>query len=328
MNRRDALTVLTALAVVPRPAKAQPTRAARVGILSSQPPSVAAAAPHWKAFYSELQSRGWIEGRNIEIVGRYNAQGLPQNDVAFAKELVASQPDVIVAGNSRAVDAIRSATRRIPIVMTNVSHAVEAGYVTSLARPAGNITGVTNQMSDLMGKHLELLRVIQPDLTRIGVLWSPNNTGSALAYKDVQAVAQRLAITAVSMPVNATSDMPAALAGVQADRLQALHVHPTGQIGGAFQQVTAWALEHRVPTISGFSGFTRGGFLLSYGADFADIWRISATFVDRILRGAKPADLPVEQPTKFEMIVNLKTARAIGVTLPQSILLRADETIS
>ena len=325
MNRRDTVIGLLALGIVPFTLKAQP-RVARIGILASYPPSNPGAAPAWKAFYGELKARGWVEGHNLVVEGRYS-EGRAEKDPVFAGELAEARVELIVAGNSRAVDAVRMATRTIPIVMTNVSHAVEAGYVASLARPGGNITGVTNQLSDLMAKHVELIRSIRQDMNKLGVLWSPNNTGSALAFKDMQAVARGLGIALVSLPVDTPTDIGPALDAARRERVQALHVHPTGAISRGFRQISAWASEHTVMTVSGYNGFTRDGFLLSYGADFADIWRIAASYVDRILRGAKAADLPVQQPTKFEMVVNLKIAAALGLKIPQSVLIRADQVI-
>lgn len=326
MNRRDAALVLIALCAAPSCLQAQQPRVARVGVLTTWPPSNPRSAPVWRAFYAELRARGWDEGRNLVVEGRYT-EGRVEKVPAFASELVAAEVDVIVAGDSQAVDSVRKATRTIPIVMTNVSHAVEAGYVTSLSHPGGNVTGVTNQLSDLMAKHVEFLRLMRPEMKKIGVFWSPGNTGSTLAFKDMQALARGVRIEVVSLPVDSPADLARGLTAAQREGVQALHVHPTPVIGAGYRQIADWATQHRVISISGFSGFTRGGFLMSYGADTADVWRTSATFVDRILRGAKPADLPVEQPTKFELILNLKTARILGVTIPRSMLTRADEVI-
>ncbi len=309
-----------------RPVWAQSPRVARVGVLGTWPPSNPAGAPTWRAFHEELRRRGWEEGRNLLIEGRYT-EARPESNAVFAGELVAAGVDVIVAGNSQAVDAVRKATRSIPIVMTNVSHVVEAGYVASLAHPGGNVTGVTNQLSDLMAKHLEFLLQLSPGLKKVGVLWSPDNTGSALAYKDMEAVARGLGIDPLSLPVSSRADLDLGLAIARRESVRALHVHPTAAIGAVYRQIRDWALQQRAMTISGSHAFTRGGFLMSYGADFAEIWRISASFVDRILRGANAKDLPVQQPTRFELVINMKIAGALGVTVPPLVLVRADEVI-
>ncbi len=327
IDRRTFMTCAGGVALgATLPVGAQTPRVARLGVLATQPPSSPTNAPSWKAFYGELQARGWVEGRNLAVEARYT-EGRPDLERQLAAEVVAAGVEVIVAGGSQAVSAARDATRTVPIVMTNVSHVVEAGYVASLARPGGNITGVTNQLGDLMAKHFELLRTARPDTRKIGVLWSPDNLGSAIAFKDMQMRARDLGLALVSLPVDRPDELDPALLLAQRESVQALHVHPTAVIGAHWRRISAWATDRKVVTISGFNGFTRGGFLLSYGADFADIWRIAATFVDRILRGAKPADLPVEQPTKFELVINLKTAKTLGLTIPQQLLSRADEVI-
>lgn len=300
-------------------------RVARIGVLSSYPPANAGAAASWSSFYAELASRAWVQGRNLVVEGRY-AEGHPQRDATFADELAAARVELILATNSGAVTAARRATSSIPIVMVNVSHAVEAGFVASLARPGGNVTGVTNQASDMQGKFVELLRTVRPDTTRIGVVWSPDNAGSALAFNDAQGVARGQAIALLSLPVERPSDLEAVLAGALRDGVQAVIVHPAPAIVPAWRRILAWAVEHRVATL-GQAQWVREGFLLSYWANTADLFRIAATFVDRILRGAMPAELPIEQPTRFELVVNIKTATALGLRIPQSLLFRADEVV-
>jgi putative ABC transport system substrate-binding protein len=307
------------------PMRAQPQRIAHIGVLSGFPPSSPNAAPLWAAFYAELEARGWFEGRNLAIDGRYT-EGKPERDAAYVAELVRAGVDVILATNSGAVDAARKATRSIPIVMANVSHAVEAGFVASLARPGGNVTGVINQAGDMQGKFVELVRSVRPDAKTIGVVWSPDNVGSALAFKDLQAMAGSLGVRLLSLPADRTADIGHLLASAQRDGVQALIAHPTSPITLAWPKIQAWALERKVMTL-GQAQWVRGGFLMSYWANTPDLFRIAATFVDRILRGAKAADLPVEQPTKFELVINLMTAKTLGLTIPQSVLLRADEVI-
>jgi putative tryptophan/tyrosine transport system substrate-binding protein len=324
VKRRSVALVVAAVACgATGPLLAQ--RRATVGVLSSFPPSTAGAAPLWAAFHAELESHGWVEGRNLTIVGRY-AEGKEERQAGYAGELVAAGVDVIVATNSRAVDALRKATATIPIVMVNVSHAVEVGFVASLARPGGNVTGVVNQAGDMQGKFIELLRSVRPELKTLGIVWSPNNRGSALAFKDAQAVAQGAGVRLLSLPADRSADIEPLLAAAQREGVQALIVHPTPPIGLAWRRIQAWAIEHKVITL-GQAQWVRGGFLMSYWADTPELFRAAAKLVDRILRGAKPADLPVQQPTQFELVVNLKTAKALGIKIPQSLLLRANEVI-
>ncbi len=327
-GRRKFLIAAGALLAAPLTVEGQqPGKVARIGLLGTRPPSKSKfTAALLKVFYAELKTRGWEEGRNLVVEARYS-EGRAGKWSIFADELVSAGVDVIVASNAQAVDALRKATRTIPIVMSGLSQAVESGYVASLAHPGGNITGVIHSGPDLIGKHFELLFLIRPDMRKMGVMWSPNNRNSALAFKDQQVVARSLGVALVSLPVDALVDLGPALAKAQREGVPALTVHPTPAIVGGFRQIVSWANENRVIAFTGFSAFARGGFLMSYGADFKDIWRNCATYVDRILRGAKPAELPVQRPTKFELVVNLKTAKAIGLTIPPSIMLRADKVI-
>ena len=326
MQRRRVGSVLGGLALgTALPGQAQLPKLARVGVLSSFAPSPSrpTTVRSWAAFRAELRSLGWSEGRNLVIEARFS-EGQPERDPPLAAELVASGVDVIVAGGSQATHAVRRATTSIPIVMHGVSHAVESGFVATLARPGGNVTGVTNQLNDLQAKHLELLLAIVPDFSRIGVLWSPNNSDSALAFADMQATAAKRGLVLRSLPVDSPAALTGALEEAQTGKLQALHVHPTAAISSGYRQIVEWATTQRVATISGFEGFTRAGFLLSYGPEPVDDWRKAAGFVDRILRGAKPAELPVQQPTKFNFFINRGTADAIGLTIPADLLLAAE----
>jgi putative ABC transport system substrate-binding protein len=328
LGRRHFLIASGALLAAPLTVEGQqPGKVAHIGILTgSHPGNSIYVAETFTAFYAELKARGWEEGRNLLVETRYAGVRAEKYSIV-ADEFVSAGVDVIVTINSQAVDAARKATRTIPIVMTGPTHAVEPGYVVSLAHPGGNITGVINQSTDLNGKQFELLFSIRPDMRKMGLMWSPNNRGSALGFKDMQVVARGLSVALVSLPVDAIADVGPALAKAQHEGVQTLFVHPTSAVASGFREIESWATKNRVITGSQFGGFTRAGFLLSYAADFKDLWRISATYIDRILRGAKPAELPVQRPTKFELIVNLKTARAIGVTIPQSIMLRADQVI-
>ena len=307
------------------PLLAQPSRVARLGLLATFPATVPGAALQWAAFFGELVTRGWVEGRNLLVEGRYN-QGHAERDDALATELWAAQPDVILCTSSGAVDAARRMTRTIPIVMCGVSHAVEAGFVVSMARPGGNVTGVTNQAGDMQGKFVEMLRSVRPGMKRLGVFWSPSNVGSALAFKDAELAATRMGLQVVSLPLEQATDIERALQAADRAGVQALHVHPTPGVGPAWRRIRDWSIHHKVATL-GQAAWVREGFLMSYWASNTDIFRNAAGFVDRILRGARPADMPVEQPTRFELTLNLKTARALELKLPQALLLQADEVI-
>ena len=317
-----------AVAAILLPAVAVHTHAAvtaRLGILAGYPPSAPGATALWAAFYSELEARGWHVDRNLTVLARYS-ENHPEREPAYAAELVAAQPQVILALGSSAVEALRRATNTIPIVMTRVSHAVEAGFVRSMARPGGNVTGVTNQASDMQGKLLELMRAVRPELQQLGLMWSPHNLGSAIGLRDMQAAAGPLGVRVVSLPIERSEQIEPALAMALEQGVQALFAHPTSVIAIAWRQLARWALEHRVATL-GQAHWVRQGFLMSYWAVNTDLFRIAAGFADRILRGAKPATLPVQQPTRFELLLNLRTAHAIGVTIPNTLRLRADEVI-
>lgn len=326
MNRRRAVIGLVGLSALPRLLVAQPQRVARIGVLGNLPPSNASAAPVWKPFYTELKARGWEEGRNLVVEGRYS-EGRAEKYPDFVGELVSAKVEVILATNTQAVDAAHKATRTIPIVMCNVSFPVKAGYVASLAHPGGNITGVDNQAPDLQGKQLELLKSVRSDLKKVGVLWTPRNVASALAFEQTHDLARQFGVELVSFPVDAQPDLGHALEQAKHEGVQALLVHGPPPIQAGHSQIVTWTIENRVMAVSAFDYYTRWGLLWSYGPGAGDLLRISATFVDRILRGANPADLPVEQPTRFFLVINLKTAKAVGVNIPQSILQRADELI-
>ncbi len=315
-------------ATLPAPlARAQTAeRVRRVGFMDNLPPSHALAAPLWRIFHEELHTRGWREGHNLLIEARW-AEGRVERFIDFADELVGLNLDLIVTIGSEATDAARKKTATIPIVMVGPSHPVEAGFVASLARPGGNVTGVTNLLNELVVKHLELLKELKPGIEQVGVVWSPNNPGSALGFKTLEGTGARLGLAILSLPVAKPEDLDAAFATILRARPQALHVHPTRPIGVRALRIGSFAVEQKLPTISASSGFVRAGFLLSYGANVTEMWRRAVYYVDRILRGARPAEMPVEQPTRFELVINLKTAKALEFTIPPALLFRADEII-
>jgi putative tryptophan/tyrosine transport system substrate-binding protein len=300
----------------------------RIGVIGNLSPLAnPAVVPLWNAFLTGLRDRGWEEGRNLVIEARW-PEGRMETAIEFAAELVALNPEVILCSNSQVLEALRQRTATIPIVFAGVSHPVEAGFVKSMAHPGGNITGITNLLDVVVEKHIELLKELKPGLEKIAVLWSPGNAGSAISAKwMMESVAPRSGITISGVPLDSPDEIASALSTLARERPQALHVHPTPAIAARRAEIAAFAIEQRLPTISGGRHLARDGLLMFYGADETQLWRVGATYVDRILRGAKPADLPVQMPTAFELILNLKTAKALGLTISPTLLARADEVI-
>jgi putative ABC transport system substrate-binding protein len=235
--------------------------------------------------------------------------------------------DVIVVGGSEATKALKEATRSIPIVFVGPSYPVEEGLVESFARPGGNITGITLAQSDHVPKMLQLLRDVVPALADVGVIWSPANPGSTFLFRDTEAAARGLKLKVLTVPIGSAADVEPALAAIARARPGALILNPAVTPNANAEQIGELAIRLRIPSITQLKTLTELGLLMSYGADIRDVQRRIPSYVDRILKGAKPADMPVERPTKFELAINLKTAKAIGVTIPQSLLLRADELI-
>ncbi len=328
--------MLAALAVcAPFLARAQPAqqKVVTVGVLSSSPPPAPGSAPG--PLLPALNALGYAEGRNLRVESRY-ADGKPERLPALAAELVRLPADVIVAIASGAF-AARRATRNIPIVMLGVINPAEAGLVTSLARPGANITGVALDAGiEVLGKRIELLKATLPGLRRVGLMTVPQRSSAEPGLrpvregwlKELQSVERALGLSV--RPIDLTSDRrrwDQVFRAAAAERLGAAVI-----IGGPYgmahrAQLAATALAHRLPTLYDIAGHVEAGGMMAYGADLADTYRIAAGYVDRILKGARPADLPVELPKKYLLTINLKTARALGITVPQSVLLRADRVI-
>jgi putative tryptophan/tyrosine transport system substrate-binding protein len=319
-----ALTRLVALAflVVPLIAEArEPGTAGRVGVLfGGSPPD-----PFVESFKQGLHSLGYVEGRNVNIEYRW-AEGRGERLSDLAAELVRLKVDVIVA-SSQAALAAKQATATIPIVMPIITDPVRLGLVASLARPGGNATGFATQNDQLPGKWMELVKETFPKVSRVAVLWSPIYDGGAQLTAS-EAAARSLGIRLQALKVERPDDFVTAFADVQNSRAEALIVSSSPFFYAHRARLVELAAKHRIPTIYHQSEFVIGsGGLMSYGPDFHDLFRRSATYVDKILRGAKPADLPVQQPTKFELVVNTRTAKALGLTIPRPVLLRADKVI-
>ena len=322
MSRRAFVTGLGAVLVAPRGGGAQQA-GRKIGYLSQLAgPSIA-----WQGFREGLRERGWIEGHNIEIEYRF-AAGNVEKFLPFAKELVKRRVDVILASGNKATSAAMSATTDIPIVMTSTLDPVGSGLVRSLAKPGGNVTGLTWDAGlEIAGKRLELLKQISPGLTRVVNLWDPREPGLARYWPSLQQTAKANSVVAVSAEVRSAGELQPALADAR-DQRSGIFIWGSPLLTSQSQAICEFALAHRLPTIVTFNDHvSKDGCLIGYAPTVEDLLRRAATYVDRLLRGAKPADLPVEQPTKFELVINLKTAKALGLTIPPSLLLRADQVI-
>jgi putative ABC transport system substrate-binding protein len=305
----------------------QPNKVLRIGYLSSLSPS--SESTRTDAVRLSLRELGYVEGKNIAIEYRYG-EGRLDRAPDLAAELVRLKVDIIVVtGGSTWIRAAKNATKTIPIVMVNsVLDPVQQGLVESLARPGGNITGLTLLSRELGGKRLELLKEATPKVARVAVIYDPAAPGTAREVKeDLTAAARALGLTIQPWEVRGTDDFERVFAAIGKQRADGLYLPPGALIRDTAKRIAGFALKSRLPSVYPYSEAVDAGGLMSYGADLADSYRRVATYVDKILKGAKPADLPVEQPTKFELVINLKTAKQIGVTIPQSVLYRADKVI-
>ena len=315
------------LLVVPLAAQAQQAgKVYRIGWLAARILPDSELQPLSKAFTLGLRSHGWIEGQNVAIERRYADR--PEHYPEVAAELVALRPDVIVTGlGEPAIVALKKATTAIPIVMQVSADPVGAGLVASLARPGGNITGMSLLAPELGGKRLEILKEAVPRATRVVVLWNAAYPGRSAEFRDTQTAAAALKVTLQSVEVREAGDFDRSLSMIRGHRPDAVIVFSDPLTLSRRHQVIEYMTNLHLPMISELHQFAEAGALMSYGASLTDLFRRAADQVDKILRGAKPADLPVEQPTKFELVINLKTAKALGLTIPPSLLLRADEVI-
>jgi putative ABC transport system substrate-binding protein len=324
VQRRQIMALLAgAAAAWPLAARAQqPGKVPTIGLLG------AAAASVWRpwtdAFVQRLGELGWIEGRTVTIEYRW-AEGRPERFAEVAAEFVRRNVDVIVTAESAAA-AVKQATSTIPIVVALGTDPVAAGLVTSLSRPGGNVTGLSNVQIDLAGKRLELLREIVPNLRRLAILVNVGHPASVLEMDEVQAAARKLDITIARLEIRRADDIAPAFATLKG-QADALYVVLSALVAASRTRIITFALSARLPTTFNAREYVEAGALMSYGPDFADRWRRAAEIVDKVLRGTKPANIPVEQPTKFELVINLSTAKALGLELPPTLLARADEVI-
>jgi putative ABC transport system substrate-binding protein len=323
MRRREFITLLGGVAAAwPLAARAQqPVKLPTIGVLGS-----GSTQGQWVAsFVQRLRELGWIEGRTVAVEVRW-AEGRNERFAEIAAEFVQLKVDVIFAPSTLAVIAAKQETSTIPIVFATVADPIGTGLVASLARPGGNATGQSVQSTDLAGKRVELLREVVPGLRRLAIMVNVASPGSVLEMGEVQAAARALGLEVLTLEIRRAEDIASAFETLKG-RAEALYVAPEPLVAANRVRINTLALGARLPTMHGLGANVEAGGLMSYGANFPDMYRRAAEYVDKILRGAKPADLPVEQPTKFDLIINLTTAKALGLVIPEAFLLRADEVI-
>jgi len=321
MKRRRFILALAAVATSP-PILAQPAPPFRIGWISNDR---AGRTPFFNSFRGGMRDLGYAEGTNLIIDARWG-EGSLERLQQLARELVQSRPDVIVT-QGPAILAALAAGATMPVVFGFSGDPVEAGFVDSLARPGRNCTGVSFLSLELVGKRMELLKEAIPGLKRVAIIANPGHAGQQSELRASQTAGGALGIALAYFQVRSEAELDEALASVPKSRSEALVVFPDAFIMGFSSRIAAVAAETRIPAISGWAQFAQAGNLMSYGPNLRDCFRRLATFVDRIRKGARPADLPVELPTTVELVVNLKAAKALGVTMPQSLLVRADEVI-
>ncbi len=330
MRRRDVFTLIGAAAaapLMPLAARAQQTGAIRrVGVLIGYAEDDPETKSRLAAFRLGLGKRGWSEDRNIHTDYRFTAASADQISV-LAKELLALQPDVILAHTTPVAAVLQRETRTIPLVFVNVSDPIGSGFIGSLARPGGNLTGVVHYEAGIVGKWLGMLKEIVPRFARAALLGNPRTTPFEYFVRSAQTVAPLLAIDLVTKPTETADDIERFVASFAGVPNGGLVVLPDATNMGRRDLIIDLAAKHRLPAVYPFSLFVDAGGLMSYGTDQVDMFRLAASYVDRILRGDKPADLPVQAPTKFETAVNLRTAYALGLTMPPGLLIAADQVI-
>jgi len=310
-------------------AQQQPEKVWRIGWLANQPLTNPVGAGTFEAFRHGLQEHGYVEGRNIVIDRRFS-DSVDARLPALAAELISLKVDVLVVAGGQVAAAAKEATATIPIVMAYGSDPVRRGLVASLARPGGNLTGIEDYLTELNVKRLELLKMAVPKMARVGHIsnagnWEPEKL--AALRKDQDAQAQTIGVTLFRVELNTPSEFDSATAAIIRGRPDTISLSSSPINFRLRKEIAEFAIKYRLPSAAAFRDYVLAGILMSYGPDLFVMCRRAADYVDKILKGAKPGDLPVEQPTKFELVINLKTAKALGLTIPQSLLLRADEVI-
>ena len=320
------LALSTMLLALGLPAQAQqPKKIAKIGYLV--PSNAAAHAPNFEAFRQGMRELGYVEGKTFVLELRY-AEGRFERLPELARELVGLKVDVIVTVSDVAIAAVKRETQTIPIVMVVSSDPVGTGFVASLARPGGNVTGLSTISPELSGKRLELLREAVPRLSRVAIIWNPDVRGAMFDYNATEGAARSLRLQLQSVEVLRAEDLDRAFSAVTKERAQALVLPAANPIAFSNRgQIASFAQRNRLPSMFAQKEYVDAGGLISYGPSTPDLHRRAATFVDKILKGRKPADLPVEQPMKFELIISLKTANQIGATISPNVLVRADQVI-
>lgn len=326
MDRRTFVsTAAGALLVKAFPANAQPaTKVPRIGVLYASASD--AVSQFVEAFSQSLREHGYVEGQNIVVERRFG-EAKPERIAEIAAELVRLKVDVIVTSTDAAIAAVKRQTQTIPIVMASSTDPVGTGFVASLARPGGNVTGLSFISPELSAKRLGLLREAVPGLSRVAIMWNPEVRGAVLEYKETESAARSLRLQLQSVEVSRADDFDRAFSALMTARAEALIVVPFPVAFTNRSQIASLAQKNRLPSMHGLREFAEAGGLMAYGPNNAEQWRRAATYVDKILKGAKPSDLPIEQPSKFELVINLKTAKALGLTIPPSALSRADVVI-
>jgi putative tryptophan/tyrosine transport system substrate-binding protein len=325
MNRRVFVTSLAAVLAAPLGVEAQQAaRIPRIGVLH---PGAPATSSHFAAAFTEgLRELGYLEGQNIVVERRFGeAKAERLSDIAA--ELVRLKVDVIVTSTDPGIGAVKRQTQLIPIVMANSTDPVGTGFVASLARPGGNVTGLSSVSPELSAKRLELLKEAVPRLSRVAIVWNPDVRGAVLEYKETESAARSLHLQLQSVEVNRPDGFDRAFSAVTTGRAEALTVASSSLAFRNRGRIASLAQKNRLPSIYGLREFADAGGLMAYGPNYAELWRRAAAYVSKILKGAKPGELPVEQPTTFELVINLKTAKALGLTIPPSLLRRADQII-
>jgi putative ABC transport system substrate-binding protein len=327
MKRREFILALGGVAALPLAARAQQSdRLRRIGVMISLAENDPEAQANATALREGLQQLGWTEGRNIRTDYRWGV-GDPERSRAAAIELLALSPDVIMPATTQMLAAVRQETRSVPVVFVNISDPVGTGFVESLARPGGNITGFTNFEYAMAQKWLQTLKEIAPKITRTAIITNPKNPNTALYLHAIEPAATSFAMRLAVTPVNDATEIERNIEAFAGESNGGLLVMPDPLTITHRDLIVALAARYRLPAAYPYRVFVANGGLLSYGTDRIDIYRRAAAYVDRVLKGAKAGDLPIQQPTKFELVVNLKTAKALGLTVPQTLLGRADEVI-
>ena len=323
-NTVAVIAMVLAIVASAHPVGAQQARGHRIGFISSA--SSTSLAARDEAFRQGLHALGYVVGQNITIEYRW-ADGRNERLPGFAAELVNLKLDIIVTHGVVATRAVKQATTTIPIVIAAADDPVAAGLVPNFARPGGNITGLTLMTPDLMEKRLELLRAVVPGRTRVAVLWNPGNPVSEPELRKAEAAARSLGLQLQSLGVRDPRELPGAFSSMKTERAGVVFLVPDAMFFGQRNEIAGLAASNRLPLVAHLREFADAGGLMTYGPNGLDVHRRAATYVDKILKGAKPGDLPVEQPTKFDLVINLKTAAALGITIPPAVLARADHVI-